>query len=95
MSRKASLPRSGGMRSLAVCWAREYLPAVDVAVIGHFAKDILVFGGQSMVSSGGSVYYGALALRRLGLRVAVVTRLRKEDFPRLDELKAEGILVFA
>jgi sugar/nucleoside kinase (ribokinase family) len=93
--RRANLPRSGGMQSLAVSWAREYLPAVDFVVIGHFAKDILVFGGRSVVSSGGSVYYGALALRRLGQRVAVITRLRKDDFSRLDELKAEGILVFA
>lgn len=69
--------------------------AVDVTVIGHFAKDLLVVGGQEEVASGGSVYYGALALRRLGLQVAVVTRLAKADFPRLDELKEAGILVFA
>ncbi|MGC8787981.1 MAG: PfkB family carbohydrate kinase [Anaerolineae bacterium] len=69
--------------------------SVDVAVIGHFAKDKLVFGGNEEVASGGSVYYGAMALRRLGLRVAVITRLAKADFPRLDELKEAGILVFA
>jgi sugar/nucleoside kinase (ribokinase family) len=67
---------------------------VDIAVIGHFAKDRIIFRGKEVVASGGSVYYGALALRRLGLRVAVVTRLAEEDFPRLDELKDEGILVF-
>ncbi|MBC7231922.1 MAG: carbohydrate kinase [Chloroflexi bacterium] len=69
--------------------------SVDVAVIGHFAKDELVFGGSEEVASGGSVYYGALALRRLGLQVAVVTRLAEADFPRLEELKEAGILVFA
>lgn len=69
--------------------------SVDIAVIGHFAKDTLVVRGSEEVSSGGSVYYGAIALRRLGLRVAVVTRLAKTDFSRLDELKEMSILVFA
>ena len=69
--------------------------SVDIAVIGHFAKDKIIFRGEERVSSGGSVYYGAIALRRMGLRVAVVTRLRPDDFGLLGELKDEGILVFA
>jgi sugar/nucleoside kinase (ribokinase family) len=68
---------------------------IDVAVIGHLAKDKIIVGGQETVASGGSVYYGALALRRLGLRVAVVTRLAQADWPRLDELKDAGIRVYA
>lgn len=71
------------------------LLSVDIAVIGHFAKDKIVVRGEERVSSGGSVYYGAIALRRMGLRVAVITRLRQDDFELLDELKEEGILVFA
>ena len=69
--------------------------AVDIVMIGHFARDLLVVGGQGTVSSGGAVYYGGIALARLGHRVAVVTRLAAEDFGRLDELREEGILVFA
>lgn len=69
--------------------------AVDIVMIGHFARDLLVVGGQGTVSSGGAVYYGSIALARLGHRVAVVTRLAAEDFGRLDELREEGILVFA
>jgi sugar/nucleoside kinase (ribokinase family) len=68
---------------------------VDIAVIGHFARDKIIFRGEEWVSSGGSVYYGAIPLRRMGLRVAVVTRLKQDDFGLLDELKDEGILVFA
>jgi sugar/nucleoside kinase (ribokinase family) len=64
-------------------------------VIGHFARDKLIVRGQERASSGGSVYYGAISLRRIGLSVAVVTRLRAEDFPYLDELSGEGIAVFA
>jgi sugar/nucleoside kinase (ribokinase family) len=68
--------------------------SVDVVMIGHFAKDKLVYQGKTEVSSGGSVYYGAIALARLGWSVAVMTRLHPDDFPRLDELKREGIRVF-
>jgi len=68
---------------------------VDIAVIGHFARDKIVVRGEERVSPGGSVYYGAIALRRMGLKVAVITRLRQDDFLLLDELKDEGILVFA
>jgi sugar/nucleoside kinase (ribokinase family) len=69
--------------------------SVDIVVIGHFARDKIIFRGKERVSSGGSVYYGAIALRRMGLQVAVITRLRQDDFGHLDELKDEGILVFA
>ncbi len=68
---------------------------VDILMIGHFAKDLLVIHGPGVISSGGGVYYGSIALRRLGLRVAVVTRLHPDDFSRLDELKAHGVQVFA
>jgi sugar/nucleoside kinase (ribokinase family) len=64
-------------------------------MIGHFAKDLLVIHPPGRISSGGGVYYGSIALRRLGLRVAIVTRLHPEDFTRLDELEREGVQVFA
>jgi len=70
-------------------------PDVDIVMIGHFAKDTLVVDDKSEVASGGGVYYGSVALRRMGVRVAVVTRLHPDDFPRLDELRQEGVQVFA
>ena len=71
------------------------MKAFDVVILGHFAVDRLVERGQVRTSSGGAVYYGGLALARLGFRVAVITKLAERDFPRLQELKAEGIEVFA
>jgi len=68
---------------------------VDIMMIGHFAKDRLVVDGIGEVAPGGSVYYGGIALRRIGVRVAVVTRLHSDDFALLDELKSEGIQIFA
>ncbi len=68
---------------------------VDIMMIGHFAKDRLVVDGHGEIASGGAVYYGSVVLRRLGLNVAVVTRLHSDDFPLLDELRGEGVIVYA
>jgi len=68
----------------------------DVVLIGHFAVDkITTVDGVTVPAHGGAVYYGGLNLARLGYRVAVVTRLRRDDFWRLDELREAGIEVFA
>ena len=64
-------------------------------MIGHFAKDKVIVDGRGETVPGGGVYYGGIALRSLGASVAVVTRLHPDDFPLLDELKEEGIQVFA
>jgi sugar/nucleoside kinase (ribokinase family) len=68
---------------------------LDILMIGHFARDRLVVDGQAEVASGGGVYYGSVALRRLGKEVAVVTRLHPGDFVWLEELREEGVHVFA
>lgn len=68
---------------------------VDVALVGHFARDRLVFRGAAEAASGGGVYYGSVALRRLGYSVAVVTKLHPDDFVHLEELRREGIAVYA
>ena len=67
----------------------------DILMVGHFAKDELIVDGKGEVSSGGGVYYGSMALHQMGLKVAIATRLKQEDFPRLEELKSAGIRVFA
>ncbi len=64
-------------------------------MLGHFAVDQIIVDGHAETVSGGGVYYGAIAARRLGATVGVVTRLAPADFPRLDELRAEGITVWA
>lgn len=67
----------------------------DILMIGHFARDRNVVDGNGRVESGGGVYFGSVVATRLGLRVAVVTRLHPDDFPYLEELRQEGIAVFA
>jgi sugar/nucleoside kinase (ribokinase family) len=71
------------------------MPKFDILMIGNFAKDKLIVDGVEEIASGGGVYYGSVVARRLGARVAVVTRLHPDDFPRLEELRSEGVQVFA
>lgn len=71
------------------------MPDFDIVMIGNFAKDKLIVDGIETISSGGGVYYGSVAISRLGLKVAVVTRLHPDDFPRLEEMRDEGVTVFA
>lgn len=66
----------------------------DVCVIGHLTRDIIRMGRVRREQVGGTVYYSSVALRRLGLNVAVVTRVGKEDASLLDELKGMGISLF-
>jgi sugar/nucleoside kinase (ribokinase family) len=66
----------------------------DILMIGHFAKDRLVVDGKGEEASGGAVYYGSMALRRLGVRVGIVTRMHPTDLSRLDALRREGVAIF-
>ncbi len=68
---------------------------VDILMVGHFAVDRLVVDGEGVVASGGAVYYGSIALSRLGYRVGVVTRLHPRDHDRLLELQDAGVRVYA
>jgi sugar/nucleoside kinase (ribokinase family) len=68
---------------------------VDIMMVGHFSKDKIVVDGVSEIASGGAVYYGSIALRQLGIDVAVVTRLHPDDFPLLADLEQDGVKVFA
>jgi sugar/nucleoside kinase (ribokinase family) len=71
------------------------MPEFDIVMVGNFAKDKLIVDGVEEIASGGGVYYASVVAKRLGARVAVVTRLQPDDFPRLEELRSEGVVVFA
>ena len=52
----------------------------DVVMLGHLAKDRNVVDGHAQTESGGGVYFGSVALKRIGVSVAIVTRLHPDDF---------------
>ena len=66
----------------------------DIMMVGNFAVDKLIVDGVEEVASGGGVYYGSIAARRLGATVAVATRLHPDEFWRLEDMRNEGVVVF-
>ena len=67
----------------------------DIAILGHIAKDIIEIDGKSRSAIGGAVYYGAVAGAHMDLKIAVITRLNKNDFSILNEFTKYGIKTFA
>jgi len=67
----------------------------DIAFIGHYTKDTIVSASGIRVIDGGAFNYGANVAVRMGLKVAVVTRLAEEDFHVVEKLKHLGVDVFA
>ena len=69
----------------------------DICVVGHLTKDRIHIGDRAArIAPGGAAYYAALTYSRLGLNVAVVTKLNGSDASKLVEpLQSHGIEVFA
>jgi sugar/nucleoside kinase (ribokinase family) len=66
----------------------------DIAFIGHYTKDTIVSSTGTRVVDGGAFNYGANVAARMGLKVAAVTRLAKEDFHVAEKLKRLGVDIF-
>ena len=67
----------------------------DIAYVGHYTKDTIVYPHLTRTVDGGAFNYGANVAVRMGLRVAVVTRLAREDWHVVSELERLGVTVFA
>jgi len=66
----------------------------DMVIFGNYTKDTIITPSGTRYLDGGGFNYGAHAARMLGLNVAAVTRLAKEDERVVDKLKNIGIDVF-
>jgi sugar/nucleoside kinase (ribokinase family) len=67
----------------------------DVLYIGNYTKDTIVSPAGTRIVDGGAVNYAAHAAARLGKRVAVVTRLSREDEHVVESLTQAGIDCYA
>jgi sugar/nucleoside kinase (ribokinase family) len=67
----------------------------DVCVAGHITKDLIRIDGKlSKEMPGGTAYYTSMALRSLGFKVAVITKVSRADQePILADLRRCGIAV--
>jgi len=66
----------------------------DIAFLGHYTKDTIVFSGKEKVVDGGAINYGANVTVRMGLRSAIITRMAREDFKVFEELHRMGVQLF-
>jgi len=66
----------------------------DVICIGNYTKDTIISPTGVRYVDGGAVNYSAHAAARLGLKVAVVTRLAKEDARVVEKFTQAGIDCF-
>ena len=66
----------------------------DIAFIGHYTKDTIVSSSGIRIVDGGAFNYGANIAARMGLKVAAVTNLAKEDFRVVEKLRHLGVDVF-
>ena len=67
----------------------------DVLYIGNYTKDTIITPGGTQYVDGGAVNYAAHAAARLGLQVAVVTHLAREDNRVVEKFAAAGIDCYA
>jgi sugar/nucleoside kinase (ribokinase family) len=63
----------------------------DVLYIGNYTKDTIITPSGTKYVDGGAVRYAAHAAASLGFRVAVVTRLAKEDARVVEKFEQAGI----
>ena len=66
----------------------------DIAFIGHYTKDTIVSSTGTRVVDGGAFNYGSNVAAKMGMKVAAITRLAKEDFHVAEKLKGLGVDVF-
>ena len=62
----------------------------DIAFLGHYTKDTIVSAEGTRVVDGGAFNYGSHAAVRMGLKVAAITRLAKEDLQVAEQAEGAG-----
>lgn len=67
----------------------------DIAFVGNYTKDTIVSAAGTRLVDGGAFNYGAQAAARMGLNVAAITRLAREDWRVVEELTRLGVEVVA
>jgi sugar/nucleoside kinase (ribokinase family) len=67
----------------------------DVVYIGNYTKDTIISPAGTRYVDGGAVNYAAHAAAQLGSKVAVVTRLAKEDDRVVEKFTQSGIDCYA
>ena len=67
------------------------MKSYDVLYVGNYTKDTIISPAGRRIVDGGAVNYAAHAAARLGMKVAVVIRLAKEDQHVVENFTQSGI----
>lgn len=67
----------------------------DVALLGGYTKDTIISPTGTRQVDGGGFNYGTNVVARMGLKVAAITRLAREDFHLVAALQQLGVDVHA
>ena len=68
---------------------------LDIAFIGHYTRDTIIYPHATRTVDGGGYYFGAAVAAQMGLRVAVITRLAAEDWGAVAKLEQLGVTMLA
>lgn len=70
------------------------MKSYDIVIFGNFTSDTIIQHGRKRHVDGGGFNYGAHAAAMMGLKVAAVTRLHKDDIRVVKKLENIGIDVY-
>lgn len=62
---------------------------LDILLVGHYSHDSILLNKQERNQAGGAVYYCAFPLAKMGMKVGVLTKVKKEDDHLLDVFRNE------
>jgi sugar/nucleoside kinase (ribokinase family) len=63
----------------------------DIAFVGHYTKDTIIYPHETRTVDGGAYFFGASVAARMGLETAVVTRLAREDWRAVEKMERLGV----
>ncbi len=51
----------------------------DICTVGHVTQDIVKTGDDEKVMPGGTGYYCSMAMKSIGAKAALITKIRERD----------------
>ncbi len=63
----------------------------DIVCLGHYTKDTIISSSGTRHVNGGGFNYGSHVVAAMGLKVAAITKLAREDHVVVDELEKIGV----
>jgi sugar/nucleoside kinase (ribokinase family) len=67
----------------------------DIAFVGHYTRDTIIYPHETKTVDGGAYFYGASVTARMGLKTAVITRLARADWRAVEKMERVGVTMLA